>query len=316
MKRLSMRLAAGSGPTFGVDDLSCAAATHLGCWADEGLDVSWTPVRGGVAAMQAVMDGTVDASYGGLGPVLKFRSDGHPVRVIVSMARALAQNLVAQAKIKSTAQIRNISWAVDGMGALSHHMARLIVRSLDVPESAIDWRVAGPPPERIAMLLAGDVDVSLLRVEEAIALSLDPSNTLHTLLGFAELKRLVPVQPHGVLAARQDYVDAHGEELARLAKGMITASRALHDDFEAFRKVYAHYVKVSVPAEQVKAIWQQERDSHGFAVNGELSRGHWQKQIELFYALNPAQKRVTFEDVIEGRFVEAALAGMGVRAES
>ena len=37
--RLSIRLAAGSGPTFGVDDLACAAATFLGCWEDENLDV-------------------------------------------------------------------------------------------------------------------------------------------------------------------------------------------------------------------------------------------------------------------------------------
>ena len=94
--RLPIRLAAGSGPTFGVDDLSCAAATHLGLWADEGLDVTWTPVHGGVAAMQAVLDGDVDVSYGGLGPVLRFRAEGNPVRVVVSMARGLAQNLVAQ----------------------------------------------------------------------------------------------------------------------------------------------------------------------------------------------------------------------------
>ena len=46
--------------------------------------------------MQAVLDGKVDVSYGGLGSVLKFRSEGHPVRIIVSMARGLAQNLVAQ----------------------------------------------------------------------------------------------------------------------------------------------------------------------------------------------------------------------------
>ena len=43
MNKLPIRLAAGSGPTFGVDDLSCAAATHLGLWEDEGLDVTWTP---------------------------------------------------------------------------------------------------------------------------------------------------------------------------------------------------------------------------------------------------------------------------------
>lgn len=313
MKRLAMRLAAGSGPTFGVDDLACAAATHLGCWADEGLDISWTPVRGGVAAIQAVMDGAVDVSYGGLGPVLKVRSDGNPVRVVVSMARALAQNLVAQKSIVSTAQLSGVSWALDGIGALSHHMARLIVRALNIPETSIDWRVAGPPPERIAMLLARQVDVSLLRVEEAIALSLDPQSGLHTLLGFSELKGLVPIQPHGVLAARQDYVATHIEEVSRLVRGMIAASRMLNDDFEAFRKVYRHYVKVVVPEDRIKGIWQQERAANGFALNGELTLEHWGRQIELFYALNPDLGRVTFADLIDGRFVEEALRLMGTR---
>jgi ABC-type nitrate/sulfonate/bicarbonate transport system substrate-binding protein len=315
MKRLSMRLAAGSGPTFGVDDIACAAATYLNCWADEGLDVSWTPVRGGVAAIQAVIDGTVNASYGGLGPVLKVRSEGAPVRTIVSMARGLAQNLVAQASITSPQQLRHKSWAVDGIGALSHHMARLIVQALGIDENEINWKVAGPPPERIAMLLAGQVDVALLRVEEAVALSLDKTNTLHTLLGFGELKQLVPTQPHGVLSVRQDYIASHEDELLRLTKGMIVASRALHDDFRNFEKVYQHYVKVSVPDEQVKAIWEQERRSKGFAVNGELTQAHWQKQAELFYRLNPGLSRVAIDDAIDRRFVDQALGSMGERQD-
>ena len=311
MKRLSMRLAAGSGPTFGVDDIACAAATHLGFWADEGLDVTWTPVRGGVAAIQAVVDGSVDCSYGGLGPVLAARSRGQAVRVIVSMARALAQNLVVQRHITTPEQLRGVSWAVDGIGALSHHMARLIVRHLAIPEAGIDWRVAGPPPERIAMLLAGDVDVALLRVEEATSLTLDPTNTLHTLLGFADLKRLAPTQPHGVLAAREDYVEPHHEELRRLAAGMIKASRALDGDFQTFQKVYRHYVKVQLPDELVRAIWDQERKSNGFATDGELSIDHWQAQIDLFAQLNPDMKPVAFSDVIDPRFVASVIAGDG-----
>ena len=77
--RLPIRLAAGSGPTFGVDDLACAAATYLQCWHDEGLDVTWTPVHGGVAAMNAVLDGTVDVGYGGLGPAIRASLQPWPV---------------------------------------------------------------------------------------------------------------------------------------------------------------------------------------------------------------------------------------------
>ncbi len=306
-----IRLAAGSGPTFGVDDIACAAATHLGFWADEGLSVSWTPVHGGVAAIQAVIDGRVDVAYGGLGPMLRFRSEGHPVRVIVSMARGLAQNLVAQQRITEPAQLRGASWALDGFGALSHHMARLIVGALNIAENDIDWQAVGPPPERIERLKAGSIDVSLIRVEEAVSLDLEPSNSLHTLLGFAELKRLVPVQPHGVLATLQPFEQANAEALLRLTRGMIRASRALHDDYDAFRKVYDHYVSVPVPEDRIHAVWQQEREAGSFAVNGELSPDHWQQQMALFYQLNPELARVSYDHVIADQFVSASLRDLG-----
>lgn len=310
--RLPIRLAAGSGPTFGVDDIACAAATYLGCWEDEALDVTWTPVHGGVAAMKSVLDGETDVSYGGLGPVLKFRSEGQPVRIVVSMARGLAQNLVVQERIKSVDQLRGVSWALDGFGALSHHMARLLVKALNIGEDEIDWQAVGPPPERIERLLADTIDVSLIRVEEAIALTGDPGNSLHTLLGFAELKELVPLQPHGVLTTTEAYEASHEEELHRLTRGMIRASRALHDDFDTFRKVYEHHVTVSAPAESVRTIWQQERDTFGFAVNGELTKRHWHDQMESFYQLNPDLPRITRDDVIAEQFVPKALADLGL----
>ena len=308
---LPIRLAAGSGPTFGVDDLSCAAATHLGLWADEGLDVSWTPVHGGVAAVNAVLDGTVDVSYGGLGPLIKSRAEGNPVRAIVSMARGLAQNLIVQNRIQTPNDLRGVSWALDGMNALSHHMARLTVRALGIDEADIDWQVVGPPPERIERLLNGTIDVSLIRVEEAISLSIQHAEKLHTLLGFAELKKLVPIQPHGVLGTTEAYEAAHGEELARLSRGMIRASRALHDDYASFRKVYDAHVTVAVPDERIREIWEQEHASGGFAVNGEMSDGHWMRQMELYRALYPNLRKVSLDEVLPRIFVVEALDALG-----
>lgn len=309
--RLSIRLAAGSGPTFGVDDLSCAAATTLGLWADEGLDVTWTPVHGGVAAINAVLDDTVDVSYGGLGPLIKSRAEGSPVRAIVSMARGLAQNLIVQKSIQSTEDLKGVSWALDGTNALSHHMARLTVRALGIDEADIDWQVVGPPPQRIERLLNGSIDVSLIRVEEAISLSIEEADKVHNLLGFAQLKELVPTQPHGVLGTTEAYEAAHPEELARLSRGMIRASRALHDSYETFRKVYDANVTVPVPDDQIKQIWQQEHDSGGFAVNGEMSDVHWTRQLELYRELYPDLRHVSQDEILPQTFVADALKALG-----
>lgn len=309
--RLSIRLAAGSGPTFGVDDLSCAAATTLGLWADEGLDVTWTPVHGGVAAINAVLDDTVDVSYGGLGPLIKSRAEGNAVRAIVSMARGLAQNLVVQKSIQTTGELKGVSWALDGTNALSHHMARLAVRALGIDENDIDWQVVGPPPQRIERLLNGSIDVSLIRVEEAISLSLEHADKVHNLLGFAQLKELVSTQPHGVLGTTEAYEAAHPEELARLTRGMIRASRALHDSYETFRKVYDANVTVPVPDERIEEIWQQEHDSGGFAVNGEMSNEHWSRQLELYRELYPDLRAVSQDEILPRTFVANALGTLG-----
>ncbi|MEE2996890.1 MAG: ABC transporter substrate-binding protein [Pseudomonadota bacterium] len=308
---LPIRLAAGSGPTFGVDDLSCAAATTLGLWKDEGLDVTWTPVHGGVAAINAVLDGTVDVSYGGLGPLIKSRAEGNPVRAIVSMARGLAQNLIVQNRIQTPDDLRGVSWALDGMNALSHHMARLTVRALGIDEADIDWQVVGPPPERINRLLNGSIDVSLIRVEEAISLSLEHADKVHNLLGFARLKELVPVQPHGVLGTSEEYEADHKVELGRLSRGMIRASRALHDDYETFRKVYDANVSVPVPDDRIYEIWKQEHLSGGFAVNGEMSEDHWIAQMKVYRELYPDLRRVSQDEILPRVFVASALDTLG-----
>lgn len=308
---LPIRLAAGSGPTFGVDDLSCAAATYLGTWKEEGLDVTWTPVHGGVAAINAVIEGKVDVSYGGLGPLIKARAEGHKVRAVVSMARGLAQNLIVQNRITSTDQLKGVSWALDGFNALSHHMARLTVRALGIDEKDIDWQAVGPPPERIERLLGDTIDVSLIRVEEAISLSNEHKDKVHTLLGFADLKKLVPTQPHGVLGTLESYEQTHPEELARLTRGMIKASRALHDDYATFRKVYDKHVTVPVPDDKIREIWQQEHDSGGFAVNGEMSDEHWNEEMRLYRELYPELPTVELDDILPRTFVADALKALG-----
>ena len=309
---ITIRLAAASGVTFGVDDLACAAATDLGCWEELGLNVIWTPVNGGVQAINAVLEGRVDASYGGLGPATVARAQGSPVRILVSMARGLAQNLVVRKSITKPEQLRGASWAVDGFGALSHHMARLTVAALEIPEDQIQWRALGPPPERIEGLLDGSIDVSLIRVEEAISLTTDHGDKLTNLLGFIELKKLVPLQPHGVLATTEAYEQANELALDLLVRGMISASRRLHEDFATFETVFRNNVTLRVPDEVIAAIWQQEVANGGFAVNGEMTRAHWQAQFDSLKALNPDQCAVTLEEILAPRFVDDALAKMGV----
>jgi len=303
-----------------------AWATSGGFWAAEGLDVQWVPVRGGVNAARAVLEGEVDGGYGTWLPCVQCRREGKPLRILVSMAQALAQNLlVNRARVPAAADLRGKRWAVDGLGALSHTLALLLVRGLGIPEDSVEWVVAGPPPQRIAMLLAGEVDCSLVRVEEAAALSRQHPELLARLLSFEETLALAPVQPHGVISVTEAFAEEKPEACQALVRGLIKASRSLHDNLEDFRRAVREHVaerpeslgpRVEVSGEEVRAIWQREHDAGSFAVNGGMTAEHWSRSLRVYAELkgDEAAAALAVEDIGLPGFVAEALAQLGAHA--
>ena len=59
-------------------------------------------------------------------------------------------------------------------------------------------------------------------------------------------------------------------------------------------------------------IWQQERDSFGFAINGELSQSHWRDEMTSFFELNPDLPRIERADVIAEQYTASALNRLGL----
>jgi ABC-type nitrate/sulfonate/bicarbonate transport system substrate-binding protein len=253
------------------------------------------------------------AGYGTWLPVVKLATAGEPIQVLASMALALAQNLVVNKNtIRSKDDLKGKKWAVDGIGALSHSLGLLICKGLGIEADDIEWVVAGPPPERKAQLLDGRADCSLLRVEEAIALTRDKPDLLAKLLGFEEIQPLAPVQPHGILSVRSDWAQEHPDDCKALVKGLILASRSLHDDVENFRKaVRDHVHHVTVTDEDIDLIWAREKEAKSFAVNGGFGSNHWSANYDMYKLVNAGAVPRPFEEVSVPGVVEDALREVG-----
>eukprot|EP00929_Paragymnodinium_shiwhaense_P090191 TRINITY_DN50375_c0_g1_i1.p1 TRINITY_DN50375_c0_g1~~TRINITY_DN50375_c0_g1_i1.p1 ORF type:complete len:348 (+),score=73.58 TRINITY_DN50375_c0_g1_i1:66-1046(+) len=312
---LVLKLASGAGGTFGVDDIAIAWADSGGFWAREGLKIEWTPVRGGVNAAKAVLSEEVVAGYGTWLPAVQQATAGEPIQVLVSMALALAQNLVVnKTRIQRPGDLKGKKWAVDGIGALSHSLGQLICKGLGIDPSEIEWVEAGPPPERKAQLLDGRCDCSLLRVEEAVALERQYPELLSKLLGFEEIKPLAPVQPHGILSVRSDWAAEHPKECQALVKGLILASRSLHDDVENFRKAVRDHVQhVTVTDEDINSIWATEKNAKSFAVNGGCGNKHWAANMDMYKVLKPGElPPKAFEEVRVPGVVDDVLKELGM----
>mmetsp|Transcript_31542 Transcript_31542/g.86903 ORF Transcript_31542/g.86903 Transcript_31542/m.86903 type:complete len:359 (-) Transcript_31542:59-1135(-) len=324
--RQRVRLASGAGGTFGVDDIAVAWATSGGFWEAEGLDVEWVPVRGGVRAVEAVLAGQVDGGYGTWVPCVKSRLEGKPLTILASMAQALAQNLVARKdRITNPSELKGKRWAIDGLGALSHTLAQLIAKGVGISAGEVEWIVAGPPPQRIEQLLSGEADCSLVRVEEAMVLSRQHPDTLCKLLGFEEIFPLAPTQPHGVISVTDEFVRDRPDACAALVRGLVRASRSLHDSLDDFKRAVRDHVierpetvgpRVEVADDEIEVIWQRERDAGSFAVNGGLTRAHWSRSLQVYADLygDARATSLAVEDFAAPQFLAEAIELLGVHA--
>ena len=118
------------------------------------------------------------------------------------------------------------------------------------------------------------------------------------------------MQPHGVLSTTEAFEAEAPDALARLTRGMIRASRTLHADGAVFERVFRDNAIVELSADEIAAIWRQERDNGGFAVSGEMSADHWDAQIADFRVLNPELRKVTQDEILARDFVRDALAAL------
>lgn len=312
-----VRIASGAGATLGVDDIAVAAADSLGFWESEGLTVQWIPARGGVKALEAVLSGQADIAYGTFAPVIAARARGEHTRILASMARGLAQGLVVRKdRVPNIDSLKGVRWAVDGIGALSHNMAALIVESV---KTTVEWVVAGPPPDRIAQVLDGRCDCSLLRVEEATALTREHPDLLAMLLSVSDLQKLVLQQPHGVLSTTETFERTKPEICDKLVRGLLKASRALHDSQDNFHRSVRNHVKHVTPSNaEIEDIWEVEHKHGAFAVNGGMSRAHWDANFGMYDRLNPGAERkgASFDDLMATTFVKKALDDFGAHSST
>lgn len=321
-EKTKVRIASGAGTTFGVDDIAVAHATSGRFWELEGLDVEWVPARGGVKVVEAVLGKQVDAGYGTWVPCVASQLEGQPIKILGSMAQALAQNLIVNKDtVSSPAELRGKRWAVDGIGALSHTLGLLIAKGLGIAEHEIEWIPVGPPPQRIEQLLNGGADCSLVRVEEAAVLARQHPEKLAKLLGFEEILPLAPVQPHGVISVTEAFAKEKPEVCAKLLRGLVRASRSLHDSLEDFREAVRQHVTerpkelgdpIQASDEEIAAIWEREVAAGSFAVNGGLSSAHWAAGMRMFAALRDGKgKDLTLEDIALPELGTSAIASLG-----
>jgi len=161
--RRTVRLAIFQDP---ITFLPLRVAQTLGYYAEEGLVVETSEVRGGAKAGQALVGGSVDVAAAAAVDAVQLAVEGRDVRgFLLLYTRPTAALVVAPSqsgRIRSISDLTGKSVGVSAPGSASHQILNFLLASNGLPFDAVSTVSVGQSASSVAALEHGTVDAAIL----------------------------------------------------------------------------------------------------------------------------------------------------------
>jgi NitT/TauT family transport system substrate-binding protein len=216
--------------------LPTTLAQELGFYKAEGLDVELQDFQGGSKALEALIGGSADVVSGFYDHTIQMAADGRHLTAFVNMLRFPGLVLVTSPQAAgSVTKIEDLKGRVAGVtsaGSSSQMLLTYLLQRHGVPADSVSVTAIGSAATAIAAVERGKVDAGMLA---------DPAFTLLSLRTrgvrvLADLRSADGVHdafgtstyPASVLYAPADWIQAHRDTTARLAKAMVSTLAWMH----------------------------------------------------------------------------------------
>lgn len=206
-------------------------ARSQGYFAEEGLDVELVYMRGGTAAMQALVGGAVEYAATSFDVALSAFARGAKIVRFFTTGRlplfALATSPKTAGQIRALGDLRGRTVGVSAIGNADHLLLLYLLRRAGVDPNSVRFATLGP--NLFEALRVGHVDAGMVQEPAATLVEQSGGKILVNLMDLKEAQRYLggTYEFMGV-AVRRDEWEARQEEMRRLARALTRALRVIH----------------------------------------------------------------------------------------
>jgi NitT/TauT family transport system substrate-binding protein len=197
-------------------ELPFRIALTRGFFKSQGLEIQPIFVRGGPAAMAALVSGEVDfAEIGGAQAIMRSRSRGLDVSIIAAISNATNYQVVGAKSARTLEELKGKVLGVTGAGAFSDFAMRIFLRRRGFdPEKDVTLRAIGGSALRAGALEKGLVAAAPFAPEDTVRL---------VRLGLPMLANLSDSLniPQSVVATRNEVVEKMPDTTKRFLKALV-----------------------------------------------------------------------------------------------
>lgn len=252
------------GPVWGAKD--------LGLFEKYGLSAELVLIPGSARGMAALLSGSTQFSQGSATGPLTVYLRGGDVVVVASALNKFPFSVVAKKEIRKPADLIGKKVGIVNFGGSNDLAVGLALKEWNIPRNAVTILAAGGAPERLAALLSGNLDATVLSPPETVA----AARAGLTLL--ANLGDLNASFPQTLIMVRRSFLASKRDTVKRFVRAYAESIHEFKTNKERGSKVFANRLKQRDPSvlDETLAFYAPK-----FSFPPRVDRGGMQNAVDL-----------------------------------
>jgi NitT/TauT family transport system substrate-binding protein len=217
------------GPVWGAKD--------LGLFDKNGLSGELVLIPGSARGMAALLSGSTAFMQGSATAPLSAYLRGGDVVVVAGALNKFPFSVVARKELRKPADLVGKKIGIVNFGGSNDLAVGLALKEWSIPRNVVTILASGGAPERLAALMAGNLDATVLSPPETVAAARAGLNVL------ANLGDLSASFPQTLIMVRRSFLAAKRDTVKRFLRAYGESIHAFKTDKERGIKVYANRLK-------------------------------------------------------------------------
>ncbi len=284
-------------------------STHSSVWLAEdqgfykkhGLDVTAVFTGSGSVTSQALVAGEAKLASTSVGPTAGAVGAGADLAIFAGLIHILPYQFWVHSQVRQAADLKGKRVAISTFGSGSHLAAEVALQQLglDPARDKIAIIQIGQQPERVAALLSGKIDATVLDPGFAQAAK-DKGLTMMINMTKADTPYL-----NTVIVASRRYARENPQIIDSFLKGTVDGLAFLPNpaNEKAVKRVLARRLRLTSP-EDIQSMYDGTLEIHAKTKVPNAPAAGVQNMIDALLRVNPRMAKLKAADLVDNSFIE------------
>jgi NitT/TauT family transport system substrate-binding protein len=275
---------------------------------DDGYSIETPELAESELVTEGVANGDFAFGSGANNAVMLANTQGANLRLIVDRVQN-EWTLYARNDITECADLDGKRVAIHSEGAVSTVMVRNYIAQ-NCPDAEPEYIIISGSPNRLAALLADQIDASPLEVTDTITIDNEASDRFGLLASFSEE---LPELSTTSVYVNGDFADENPGTVEAVVQAVLEQHRQIEGDPDYLKQIAEEYVGDALDPETVDAVAQRYVDLGLFDPDGGLTEEKLTYTAEFFGPdnANAVEELLPVEDFADLTYLEQALNELG-----